>query len=107
MSKASKHALPKKNRAVIAKLESSVRKALALASTLTQDEPKLERFSYRVDWSNFPNSLMINCHLSKQTQGENLISLEEKLIKVVQRSLLKQGIKFHDFRKNITLITEQ
>ena len=107
MPKPSKHSLPKKNSAVIAKLESNVRKALALASSSTQDVTELDRFSYQVDWSNFPNSLMINCHLSKQTQGENLISLEEKLIKVVQRSLLKQGIKFHDFRKNITLITEQ
>ena len=50
---------------------------------------------------------MINCHLSEQTQAENLISLEEKLIKVLQLSLLKQGIKFRDFRKNITLITDQ
>jgi len=105
MPKSSKQSLPKKNRAVIAKLESSVRKALASSST--QDVPELDRFSYQVDWSNFPNSLMINCHLSEQTQAENLISLEEKLIKALQLSLLKQGIKFRDFRKNITLITEQ
>jgi|TARA_B110000211_G_scaffold46909_1_gene50358 hypothetical protein len=105
MPKSSKQSLPKKNRAVIAKLESSVRKALASSST--QDVPELDRFSYQVDWSNFPNSLMINCHLSEQTQAENLISLEEKLIKVLQLSLLKQGIKFRDFRKNITLITDQ
>lgn len=107
MPKPSKHSLPKKNSAVIAKLESNVRKALALASSSTQDVTELDRFSYQVDWSNFPNSLMINCHLSEQTQVENLISLEEKLIKVVQLSLLKQGIKFRDFRKNITLITDQ
>lgn len=107
MPKPSKQSLPKKNRAVIAKLESSVRKALALASSSTEDVPELDRFSYQVDWSNFPNSLMINCHLSEQTQAENLISLEEKLIKALQLSLLKQGIKFRDFRKNITLITDQ
>jgi peptidyl-tRNA hydrolase len=94
----------KKNRTVVTKLENSVRKALALASSRTKDMHELDSFSYRVDWSNFPNSLMVNCHLTDQIQSENLTILEEKLIKIVQLSLLKQGIKFRDFRKNITLL---
>lgn len=104
MSKSVNDTQSKKNRAVVTKLENSVRKALELASSSTKDMHEFHSFSYRVDWSNFPNSLMVNCHLTDQIQSENLTILEEKLIKIVQLSLLKQGIKFRDFRKNITLL---
>jgi hypothetical protein len=107
MTKSSNSPSSNKNRAVVTKLERSVRKALASASSNAKDVAELDRFSYQVDWSNFPNSLMVNCHLSEQFQPENLTQLEENLIKIVQLSLLKQGIKFRDFRKNITLIMAQ
>ena len=42
----------KKNRTVVTKLENSVSKAIALASSRTKEMHELDRFSYRVDRSN-------------------------------------------------------
>lgn len=102
---------------VTTKLNNNVRKALAHASTLAEadpllrEEPAFSHFSYEVDWSNFPNSLIVQCYfkpaplpLEKSTTSlNNLELLHSHLSKLVQLSLLKQGIKFRDFRKNFTL----
>ncbi len=60
-----------------------------------------DHFSYQVDWSNFPNSLIITGHLQDETLLESKVLIETQLTKIVQFSLLKHGIKFRDFRKNI------
>lgn len=104
---------------VTVKLNNNVRKALAQASTqaeadpLFKQTPAFSHFSYEVDWSNFPNSLLVHCHLKPaslqlEESAKSLNDLEllhTHLSKLVQLSLLKQGIKFRDFRKNFTLVS--
>jgi hypothetical protein len=88
---------------VTAKLNNNVRKALAAATIEADALSIFDHFSYQTDWSNFPNSLMISCHLQHDLAPSESVLLQEKLSKLLQLSLLKQGIKFRDFRKNITL----
>jgi hypothetical protein len=98
---------------VTTKLNNNVRKALAEASVQAKKHTSFDHFSYNVVWSNFPNSLLITCHmkddpLGKVTNEASLLYLEsvqEALSKLVQLKLLKQGIKFRDFRKNFQIIT--
>lgn len=93
------------------KLNNNVRKALALATTEADKHPAFDHFSYDIDWSNFPNSLIVHCHLKSDvlqleesaTNLNDLESLQTHFSKLVQLSLLKQGIKFRDFRKNFSL----
>lgn len=96
------------------KLNNNVRKALSEASIQAQEHASFDRFSYEVDWSNFPNSLLVTGHLKSDYSrssdcddpAENLKSLDliqSNFSKLVQLSLLKQGIKFRDFRKNFAL----
>lgn len=91
---------------VTTKLNNYVRKALANAKPQAIKNVDFDYFSYTVDWSNFPNSLMIHCHMKQdffnQTDIEENPTLAE-FSKIVQLNLLKQGIKFKDFRNNITL----
>jgi hypothetical protein len=88
---------------VTTKLDNNVRKALAVATIEADALSMFDHFSYQTDWSNFPNSLMISCHLQHDLAPSERALLQEKLSKLLQLSLLKQGIKFRDFRKNITL----
>jgi hypothetical protein len=88
---------------VTTKLDNNVRKALAVATIEADALSMFDHFSYQTDWSNFPNSLMISCHLQHDLAPSESALLQEKLSKLLQLSLLKQGIKFRDFRKNITL----
>jgi hypothetical protein len=88
---------------VTLKLSHRIRKALDAACTQASILPVFDQFSYQVDWSNFPNSLMINCHLHT-LQTEESAHLAQQLSKILQLSLLKQGIKFRDIRKNIKFI---
>lgn len=90
---------------VTAKLNSNVRKALTSAKTLTTEISSFDHFSYQADWSNFPNSLVIKCHLHELPKPEDAELLAAKLSRLVQISLLKQGIKLRDHRKNIKLTT--
>lgn len=78
-------------------------------------------FSYQVDWSNFPNSLAICCHLKGLAEDQSkslldqqalllnqqalLLNQQETLAKIVQTRLLKQGIKLKNFRNNIIFKT--
>jgi hypothetical protein len=82
------------------KFNLNIRKAIALA---IKESESLKGISYTVDWSNFPNSLKMQCQLCQKLSistemGEDT---EAKTIKVIQLSFLKQGIKFRDIRKNI------
>jgi len=88
---------------VTTKLDNNVRKALAVATIEADALSMFDHFSYQTDWSNFPNSLIISCHLQHDLAPSESALLQEKLSKLLQLSLLKQGIKFRDFRKNITL----
>ncbi|MGK0411644.1 MAG: hypothetical protein ACJASB_003855 [Shewanella psychromarinicola] len=95
--------MAKASHKVTAKLNNNVRKALAIATIEADTLSVFDHFSYQADWSNFPNSLMVNCHLQHNLAPSESALLQEKLRKLLQLSLLKQGIKFRDFRKNITL----
>lgn len=84
------------------KLNINVRKAIDLAINNIESLYKIE---YSADWSNFPNSLGIICFLKNSTPGNSTLETEEEVrfIKMIQHCFLKQGIKFRDIRKNITL----
>lgn len=87
---------------VTIKLNNNVRKALAEVTLQAKKHPTFNHFSYDVDWSNFPNSLLVTCHLNNHcvsNPNQELIDFS----KLVQLSLLKKGIKFRDFRKNFAL----
>ncbi|HCM05931.1 MAG TPA: hypothetical protein DIC30_07970 [Oceanospirillales bacterium] len=89
-----------KNSRATLKFSLNIRKAIASASN---ESEILKDINYTVDWSNFPNSLKMQC-LIYQKQPENIELTEEnkaKSIKIIQLSFLKQGIKFRDIRKNI------
>jgi hypothetical protein len=90
---------------VTTKLNNNVRKSLAMAMTKATDLPAFNHFTYTVDWSNFPNSLIISCYLRHQLPAEELVILDEQLCKLLQINLIKLGIKFRDYRKNIKVIT--
>lgn len=92
----------KSNKKVITKLEARLRTALSAATIQAQGLPDFDFFSYQADWSNFPNSLVVNCHLHRQTSKGDI---ESTLSKILQSCLLKQGIKFRDFRNNILVTT--
>tara|TARA_R110001583_G_scaffold156326_2_gene308017 strand:- start:2034 stop:2345 length:312 start_codon:yes stop_codon:yes gene_type:complete len=92
-------------RNVTTKLNSNVRKALATATIKAESLAGFDHFSYQADWSNFPNSLMISCHFQADHRLENTTTIEAQLSKLLQLSLLKQGIKFRDVRKNITIVS--
>lgn len=82
------------------KFSLNIRKAIAAA---INESETLKGINYTVDWSNFPNSLKMEC-LIYQKQPEHTELTEEdkaKSIKIIQLSFLKQGIKFRDIRKNI------
>jgi hypothetical protein len=85
------------------KFNTSVRKAIAQAQVTADTLLEFDHFSYEADWSNFPNSLMISCHLNPQQCPADTTLIEAQLSKLLQLGLIKQGIKFRDFRKNITL----
>lgn len=84
------------------KLNINVRKAIDLA---VNSIGTLQKIEYTADWSNFPNSLEIMCYLVTiaPENSADKIAQEEKIGKMVQHCFLKQGIKFRDMRKNITL----
>ncbi|MBL4799141.1 MAG: hypothetical protein JKY50_17165 [Oleispira sp.] len=84
------------------KLNINVRKANDLAINNIEC---LQKIDYSADWSNFPNSLKIICFLERLVPSSSQMEAEEeaKLIKMIQQCFLKQGIKFRDIRKNITL----
>ena len=84
------------------KLNINVRKAIDLA---IYNIESLQKIEYSADWSNFPNSLAIICFLERLVPSNSLVEAEEeaKFIKLIQQCFLKQGIKFRDIRKNITL----
>ena len=85
------------------KLNNNVRKALAQANIKALLIEGFERFSYTVEWQNFPNSLKVNCHFPSPEALKVISSEENKvvMIKVIQSSFLKQGIKFKDVRANV------
>lgn len=89
---------------VTKKLNNNVRKALAAAALNAESLIEFDHFSYQADWSNFPSSLIISCHMKADQGLESTPAMEAQLSKLLQLSLLKQGIKFRDFRKNITFI---
>lgn len=90
---------------VTTKLNNNVRKSLAMAKTQAADLPAFNHFSYKVDWSNFPSSLIISCYLRHDLPQEELTVLDEKLCKILRQNLIKLGIKFKDYRRNIKVIT--
>ena len=87
------------------KLNTNVRKAIAEAKVKADSIAEFDHFSYEADWSNFPSSLMISCHLHPEQCPADTNAIEAQLSKLLQLGLIKQGIKFRDFRKNITLVT--
>ncbi len=91
------------NSKVTLKLNINVRKAITLASNKIIE---IELIEYSADWSNFPNSLKLKCHLTYDSAHTLAPNIEQHtlLIKQVQQCFLKQGIKFRDFRKNITFV---
>ncbi|PVZ69541.1 Fis family transcriptional regulator [Pelagibaculum spongiae] len=91
---------------VTAKFDSRVCKALATATEKANAISGFSHFSHQADWSNFPNSLMVSCHFQDAAQSVDSLLLEEKMAKLLQANLLKQGIKFKDIRKNIKLVTQ-
>ncbi len=91
---------------VTIKLNNQVRKAIQQAKTSLPDIKEIE---YTVDWSNFPNSLQLNCILQPPYFLENNHTLAPDTVafpshlKKIQQCFLKQGIKFRDFKRNLTL----
>jgi hypothetical protein len=95
-----------KHSKAVLKLNINVRKAIDLAINNIEELQKIE---YSADWSNFPNSLEIECFLIQiiPTASVNEAEEEVKNIKMIQHCFLKQGIKFRDIRKNITFHIEK
>jgi hypothetical protein len=91
---------------VTTKLNNNVRKSIAMAQAGADLLPEFERFSYEADWSNFPSSLMISCHLHPEHCPADTTEIEAQLSKLLKLGLLKQGIKFRDFRKNVELVCD-
>lgn len=109
---------------VTLKLNGQVQKAIKQSLAALED---IEQIDYQVDWSNFPNSLRLNCILKnthhspslKQnlgaTQGTDKPAINQVNnhtlapnnkdyslhLKKIQQCFLKQGIKFKDFRHNV------
>ena len=90
---------------VTTKLTNNIRKSLAIATTQAASLPAFNHFTYKVDWSNFPGSLIISCYLRHDLPSEELAVLDAKLGKLLQLNLIKLGIKFKDYRRNIKVIT--
>lgn len=90
---------------VTTKLTNNIRKSLAMATTQAATLPAFNHFTYKVDWSNFPGSLIISCYLRHQLPPEELTVLDAQLCKLIQLNLIKLGIKFRDYRRNIKVIT--
>lgn len=99
-----------KHSKAVLKLNINVRKAIDLAINNIEELQKIE---YSADWSNFPNSLEIECFLiqiiptASVNEAENEADEGVKNIKMIQHCFLKQGIKFRDIRKNITFHIER
>jgi hypothetical protein len=90
----------KKNK-VTHKFDRHVRSAISLA---IESSEAICDITYSVDWSNFPNSLILECKLQDGYKSSNLkqtIIQQDISIKKIQYCFLKQGIKFRDIRKNI------
>ena len=59
-------------------------------------------FEHEQQWFNFPNSLCIRCVFESEASMQKALSEQEALlIKALQMSFLKVGIKFSQVRKNI------
>lgn len=82
------------------KFNLNIRKAITAACS---ESEILKDINYTVDWSNFPNCLKMQCLIfQKQPKNIELVEVDKaKVIKIIQFSFLKQGIKFRDIRKNI------
>lgn len=82
------------------KFNINIRKAIAAA---LESMKLLDNIEYSVDWSNFPNSLIMRCHLCESLLNNAKLTedTQKKAIKAIQLSFLKQGIKFRDIRNNI------
>lgn len=90
---------------VTQKLDANTRKAILLATEMDY----VERIEYQADWSNFPNSLQLDCYLvlnPPHTLAPN-DPHTTLLIKRIQQCFLKQGIKFRDFKRNIRFINNR
>lgn len=90
-----------KKNSVTHKFDRHVRAAISLA---VDSNPDILTINRSVDWSNFPNSLILECRLQGDPKLNNLktsIIQQEGLAKRIQYCFLKQGIKFRDIRKNI------
>ena len=91
-----------KSSKVTQKLDANTRKAILLATQFDY----IKRIEYQTDWSNFPNSLQLDCYLvpnAPHTLAPNS-KQTSLLIKKIQQCFLKQGIKFRDFKRNIRFI---
>lgn len=91
-----------KSSKVTQKLDANTRKAILLATEMDS----VERIEYQADWSNFPNSLQLDCYLVPNSPHTLAPNSEQTtlLIKKIQQCFLKQGIKFRDFKRNIRII---
>jgi hypothetical protein len=85
------------------KINTNVRKALEQANLKALKIEGFVRFSYTAQWHDFPGSLKVSCHFTSNEAVQLMSSLEQEmvLIKIVQHSFLKQGIKFKDVRNNV------
>ncbi len=85
------------------KLDGRIRKAITQATTMAS----IDQLEYTLDWSNFPNSIKLQCYLLDDSSNALISNSPEQalLIKYVQQCFLKQGIKFRDFKKNISFRT--
>lgn len=78
------------------KFNLNIRKSITLALNSSE---LIKSISYTVDWSNFPNSLKLQCQIPNSFTVDQ--SNEAKTIKIIQLSFLKHGIKFRNIRENI------
>jgi hypothetical protein len=85
---------------VTLKLNRQIQKAINQSLAVLDD---VEHIEYQLDWSNFPNSLRLNCIL-ENTFNHTLAPNHKDYplhLKKIQQCFLKQGIKFNDFRQNL------
>ena len=85
------------------KLNLKIRKAITEATPKVCKFQGVSHLSYTVEWNNFPASLIVTCFLNTNDELAHILATEQnmQLMKIIQLSLIKVGVKFRDVRKNV------
>ncbi len=86
----------------VQKYAQNIERALSMAKLSFEEVDGFMGFEHEQQWFDFPNSLRISCFFISEEHMQRVLSKQEaELIKILQLSFLKVGVKFRYIRNNV------